>query len=131
MPIETEIAKNVLRKEAESILRASERIGSEISKAVKILYSEDNKIIVSGIGKSGHLGKKMSATFCSTGSPSAFLHPSEAVHGDLGIHQNGDPVIFISNSGNIRNIRIDIKKKKFMNFKCLRRFILIIFYCFL
>tara|TARA_B100000989_G_scaffold291322_1_gene265665 strand:+ start:586 stop:1557 length:972 start_codon:yes stop_codon:yes gene_type:complete len=99
MPIETEIAKNVLRKEAESILRASERIGSEISKAVKILYSEDNKIIVSGIGKSGHLGKKMSATFCSTGSPSAFLHPSEAVHGDLGIHQNGDPVLFISNSG--------------------------------
>ena len=99
MPIETEIAKNVLRKEAESILRASERIGSEVCKAVKILFSEDNKIIVCGIGKSGHLGKKMSATFCSTGSPSAFLHPSEAVHGDLGIHQNGDPVIFISNSG--------------------------------
>ena len=51
-----------------------------------------------GIGKSGHLGKKIAATLCSTGSPSSFLHASEAVHGDLGIHQKNDPVIFLSNS---------------------------------
>ena len=99
MSSETEIARKVLKKESDSILNAAERIGPEISSAVKILFSKNKKIVISGIGKSGHLGKKMSATFCSTGSPSSFLHPSEAVHGDLGIHQDGDPVIFLSNSG--------------------------------
>jgi arabinose-5-phosphate isomerase len=94
-----DIAKTVLQKEASSILKASERISSTFAKAIDILLTKDQKIIVSGIGKSGHLGKKISATLCSTGSPSSFLHPAEALHGDLGIHQTGDPVIFLSNSG--------------------------------
>jgi len=93
------IARSVLNTEAESILKAAKNIDSNFKSAIDILDSPNRKIIVTGIGKSGHLGKKISATFCSTGSPSCFLHPAEAVHGDLGIHQKGDPVIFLSNSG--------------------------------
>ena len=92
-------AQSVLTKEANSIIRASGRLGINFSEAVDCLYTSKGKIIVCGIGKSGHLGKKLAATLCSTGSPASFLHPSEAVHGDLGIHQEGDPVIFLSNSG--------------------------------
>ena len=93
------IARSVLITEAESILKAAEKIDSSFKNAIEILDAPNRKIIVTGIGKSGHLGKKISATLCSTGSPSCFLHPAEAVHGDLGIHQIGDPVIFLSNSG--------------------------------
>lgn len=92
-------AQQVLIKEADSITKAANRLRENFSLAVDCLYTDHGKVVVSGIGKSGHLGKKMAATLCSTGSPAAFLHPSEAVHGDLGIHQNGDPVIFLSNSG--------------------------------
>ena len=63
------------------------------------MFETKGKIVITGIGKSGHVGKKMAAMLCSTGSPTAYLHPSEAVHGDLGIHQQGDPVIYLSNSG--------------------------------
>jgi len=92
-------AQSVLIKEANSIIRASNHLGLNFSEAVDCLYTSRGKIVVCGIGKSGHLGKKLAATFCSTGSPASFLHPSEAVHGDLGIHQEGDPVVFLSNSG--------------------------------
>ena len=95
---ELEEAKNVLEKESESIKLAANRLDNNFTKTVDILFNQTNKIIVCGIGKSGHLGKKIAATFCSTGSPAHFLHASEAVHGDLGIHQKNDPVIFLSNS---------------------------------
>ena len=91
-------AVKVLKKESESIDRAASQLGKNFSQALDILSKPENKIIVCGIGKSGLLGKKLAATFCSTGSPASFLHASEAVHGDLGIHQTGDPVIFLSNS---------------------------------
>ena len=91
-------AVKVLKKESESIDRAASQLGKNFSQALDILFKSKNKIIVCGIGKSGLLGKKLAATFCSTGSPASFLHASEAVHGDLGIHQSGDPVIFLSNS---------------------------------
>ena len=91
-------AVKVLKKESESINRAATQLGKNFSDALDILFKPEKKIIVCGIGKSGLLGKKLAATFCSTGSPASFLHASEAVHGDLGIHQVGDPVIFLSNS---------------------------------
>jgi len=91
-------AVKVLKKESESIDRAATKLGKNFSDALNILFKPEQKIIVCGIGKSGLLGKKLAATFCSTGSPASFLHASEAVHGDLGIHQSGDPVIFLSNS---------------------------------
>ena len=97
---ELEEAKLVLCKEANAIREACEKLREDtFTKALNILHKETGKIIVTGIGKSGHAGKKMAAMLSSTGSPAAFLHPAEAVHGDLGIHQNGDPVIFLSNSG--------------------------------
>ena len=98
--VELEEAKTVLMKEALAIQEASNNLLPEaLQSALDILYKENGKIIISGIGKSGYVGQKMAAMMCSTGSPAAFLHPAEAVHGDLGIHQKSDPVIFLSNSG--------------------------------
>ena len=98
--VELEEAKTVLMKEASAIQEASNNLLPEaLQSALDILYKENGKIIISGIGKSGYVGQKMAAMMCSTGSPAAFLHPAEAVHGDLGIHQKSDPVIFLSNSG--------------------------------
>ena len=80
-------AIKVLKKESESINLTANRLGSNFSTALDLLFNDQNKIIVCGIGKSGLLGKKIAATLSSTGSPAIFLHASEAVHGDLGIHQ--------------------------------------------
>jgi len=103
MTIEKEdlnIAKTVLSLEAKAILRTSQLLSEEgFSKAISLLLSNTGHIIVTGIGKSGHVGKKFAALLCSTGSPACYLHPAEAVHGDLGIHKFGDPVIYLSNSG--------------------------------
>ena len=94
------VAKEVLKLEAKAILKTSERLNEkEFSHAIDILHRHSGKIVVTGIGKSGHVGKKIAALLCSTGSPACFLHPAEAVHGDLGIHKHGDPVIYLSNSG--------------------------------
>jgi len=92
-------AKRVMENEAHAIHSCSQKLSGDFVKALDILFSKDKKVIVAGIGKSGHLAKKVAATFCSTGTPSAFMHPTEAIHGDLGIHQKNDPVIFLSNSG--------------------------------
>lgn len=92
-------AKKVMENEAKAIYLCSQRLNEKIINALDILFSNSQKVIVTGIGKSGHLAKKVSATLCSTGTPSAFMHPTEAIHGDLGIHQINDPVIFLSNSG--------------------------------
>jgi arabinose-5-phosphate isomerase len=93
-------AKLVLQKEASAIQEVANRlIPEDFIRAIDVLLKKDGKIIVTGIGKSGYVAKKIAAMLCSTGSPAAFLHPAEAVHGDLGIHQKGDPVIFLSNSG--------------------------------
>ncbi len=93
-------AKRVMENEAKAIHLCSQRLNEHIVDALNILFSKDKKVIITGIGKSGHLAKKVAATLCSTGTPSAFMHPTEAIHGDLGIHQKNDPVIFLSNSGN-------------------------------
>ena len=93
-------AKDVMLNESASIKTAALNLDENFSKAVSIILEGKRKIVVTGIGKSGHQAKRIAATFSSTGTPAAFLHPSEAVHGDLGIHELGDPVIFLSNSGN-------------------------------
>jgi arabinose-5-phosphate isomerase len=97
---EVEDAKLVLQKEASAIQEVANRlVPNDFIRAIDVLLKKEGKIIVTGIGKSGYVAKKIAAMLCSTGSPAAFLHPAEAVHGDLGIHQKGDPVIFLSNSG--------------------------------
>jgi arabinose-5-phosphate isomerase len=93
-------ARRVMLKESGAIELAANRLnGNSFTKALNFLMETAHKVVVTGIGKSGHVGKKIAATLSSTGTPAAFLHPSEAVHGDLGIHQFGDTVIFLSNSG--------------------------------
>ena len=92
-------ARSVLETESAAIKIAADRLDASFAKAVEILDVPNGKIIVAGLGKSGHLGRKIAATFCSTGSPAVFMHAAEAVHGDLGVHQTGNPTIFLSNSG--------------------------------
>ena len=92
-------ARAVLETESAAIKQAAERLDTNFVRAVEILDVPDGKIVVSGLGKSGHVGRKIAATFCSTGSPAVFMHAAEAVHGDLGVHQPGNPTIFLSNSG--------------------------------
>ncbi len=93
------IIKEALEIEAKEILKASEKIDKEIEKAIDIIYNLKGKLIVTGVGKSGLVGAKMAATFASTGTSSFFLHPTEALHGDLGMIGKEDGVLAISYSG--------------------------------
>lgn len=88
-----------MEAEAESIRIAATRLDAQFTRAVETIANHDGKIIVTGIGKSGRVGQKIVATFASTGTPAVFLHPVEAVHGDLGIYAPEDPTIMISKSG--------------------------------
>ncbi|MEW5802442.1 MAG: KpsF/GutQ family sugar-phosphate isomerase [bacterium] len=97
--------KEVLRKEAASILKVEAQLGEEFIHAVDILYQCTKRVITTGIGKSGLICKKISATLSSTGTPSFFMHPADAIHGDLGMAVKGDVVIAISNSGETEEIR--------------------------
>jgi arabinose-5-phosphate isomerase len=92
-------ARAAMRIESDSIAGAADRLDDSLIRAVDIVLGHAGKIIVTGIGKSGHIARKMVATFCSTGTAAVFLHPAEAVHGDLGIYTPGDPTILISRSG--------------------------------
>jgi arabinose-5-phosphate isomerase len=94
-----EIGKKVLTTEARAIEQAIQRIDKNFEIAVDILYNARGRIIITGMGKSGLIGKKISATLTSTGTPSVFLHPSEAMHGNLGIINNDDVVLALSTSG--------------------------------
>ena len=94
-----DVAKKVLRTEAEAVLALIERLNSDFEKAVDIIYLSRGRVVVSGMGKSGLVGKKIAATLASTGTPAFFLHPAEASHGDLGMVTERDVIIAISNSG--------------------------------
>lgn len=94
------IATGTLAIEISELEKLKERISDEFVKAVEIIHSAKGKLIVVGIGKSAHVGNKIVATLNSTGTPSQFLHASEAIHGDLGVIQKQDVVLCISNSGN-------------------------------
>jgi len=93
------IAKETLQTEADALLDASVRVSDEMNEAVECLLACRGKLIITGVGKSGLIGAKMAATFASTGTPSFFLHPTEALHGDLGMIGSDDVVLAISYSG--------------------------------
>jgi arabinose-5-phosphate isomerase len=90
--------------EAQAILAASERLGDNLDRAVELILSRKGKLIVSGLGKSGLVARKLAATFQSTGTAAVFLHASEAAHGDLGMCQPGDAAVLISKSGSTREL---------------------------
>lgn len=92
-------AREVLRLEGTELLRHADLIGEEIERAVNLILACKGKVIVTGVGKSGHIGVKIAATLASTGTPSFFVHPTEALHGDLGMIGKDDMVLAISFSG--------------------------------
>ena len=93
------VSKNVLIGEAEQIISAADKISEKIVEACSIISDHPGKIVISGMGKSGLIAQKIASTLCSIGNKAVFLHPAEAVHGDLGIYAPGDPTILISKSG--------------------------------
>jgi len=94
-----DIAQKVLSIEAQSIEDLKTRINENFLKAVEIIHNSKGRVVITGIGKSGLIGRKIAATLASTGTPSFFMHPAEASHGDLGMVTEDDVVIAISNSG--------------------------------
>ena len=98
------VARAAIEIEAASLARAAARLDGELIRAVDLILAHPGKIVVTGIGKSGHIARKLVATLCSTGTPAVFLHPAEAVHGDLGIYTPGDPTVLLSKNGSSREL---------------------------
>jgi len=94
----------VLKKESAAILRTAERVNTSIDEGIEYLFQCRGRVIVSGMGKMGCIARKAAATFCSTGTPAVFLHPGEAVHGDLGVVTENDVFLALSNSGETREV---------------------------
>jgi arabinose-5-phosphate isomerase len=92
-------ARAAMEIEAAAVARAAARLDGELIRAVDLIVTHPGKVVVTGIGKSGHIARTTVATLCSTGTAAVFLHPAEAVHGDLGIYTPGDPTVLISRHG--------------------------------
>ena len=100
-----ERARRVIRQEAEAVAALEDRIGDDFAGAVEAVLDAPGRVIVSGIGKSGIVARKIAATLTSTGTPATFLHPVEALHGDLGIVGAGDVAVLLSRSGESEELR--------------------------
>jgi len=98
------VAKKVIKQEALALNKLANRINLNFEKACNVILECKGKIVTIGLGKSGHVAKKASATFSSTGTPSVFLHAAEALHGDMGLVTKSDIVIFYSNSGETKEL---------------------------
>ena len=108
------LGKAVLNCEADTIKTATSRVGESFAKAIREILSHKGKLMVSGVGKSGLVGQKIAATLSSTGTPAVFMHACDAVHGDLGVYEPGDPTLLISNSGStVECLRLIPILKKF------------------
>ena len=91
--------QKALLAEAEALRLAAARLDESFNRAVSLILRTNQKVVITGLGKSGHIARKIAATLCSTGTPAVFLHAAEATHGDLGIYNAGDPTILLSKSG--------------------------------
>ena len=100
------LAHETLDIEAAAVLGLKGRVGDAFVRAVRLLLQVDGRVIVMGMGKSGHVGRKIAATLASTGTPAFFVHPAEASHGDLGMIRAGDAVLAISNSGEVDELTV-------------------------
>jgi arabinose-5-phosphate isomerase len=94
-----EFGREILHDEARALDALADSLGADFTRAVELILGASGKLIVGGLGKSGHVGRKIAATFASTGTTATFLHLAEAIHGDLGIAAKGDVAILISLSG--------------------------------
>jgi arabinose-5-phosphate isomerase len=102
--VSLEIAKEIIRKESQAVSQLADKLDESFEKAVELIYNCKGRVIITGMGKSGIIGRKITATFNSTGTPAVFMHPSEAIHGDLGIVRKEDVVLTISKSGDTDEI---------------------------
>lgn len=102
--------RQTLMLELQEASRLPERLGDDFVRAANIIIHCEGKVIVSGIGKSGHIGKKIAATLASTGTPAFFVHPAEALHGDLGMIESRDVMLFISYSGGAKELDLIIPR---------------------
>lgn len=109
------IAQETLKIEAQTLLEASQNIDENFPKAVELILNCKGKVIITGVGKSGLIGAKIAATLASTGTPSFFLHPTEALHGDLGMIRANDVVIAISYSGESEELSLILPHIKRFN----------------
>lgn len=98
------VAKEVLKTEADAVYGLIKKIDRKFEQAVEIIYSSKGRVVITGMGKSGLVAKKLAATLASTGTPALFLHPAEASHGDLGMVTSDDVIIAISNSGETEEV---------------------------
>lgn len=99
-----EVAREVFKTEAQAIENLSKLLTADFRKSVELVLKSKGRFVISGMGKSGHIGVKISATLASTGTPSFFMHPAEAIHGDLGMLTKDDVLLAISNSGESEEI---------------------------
>jgi arabinose 5-phosphate isomerase len=102
--------RQTLMLELQEASRLPERLGEDFVRAANTIIQCEGKVIVSGIGKSGHIGKKIAATLASTGTPAFFVHPAEALHGDLGMIESRDVMLFISYSGSAKELDLIIPR---------------------
>ncbi len=101
---DVEVAKQTIDREIEALKAMENELDGNLTTVVDVLQKTKGRVIVTGMGKSGHIGRKIAATFASTGTPAFFLHPGEASHGDLGMITKDDTVIAISNSGESKEL---------------------------
>lgn len=99
-----EVGRQSMQAEAAAIQIAAERLDGAFERALDVILESGSKLVICGIGKSGHIGTKLAATLSSCGIPSVFLHAAEAIHGDLGVYQPGDPTIVLSKSGSTSEV---------------------------
>jgi arabinose-5-phosphate isomerase len=95
-----EAAQRAMEIEADAVARAARRLDGNLTCALELILAHPGKLVVTGLGKSGHVARKIVATLCGTGTPAVFLHAAEAAHGDLGLYSPGDPTLMVSKSGN-------------------------------
>ena len=98
------ISKNIIKEEAKALLLLSKLLDANYNKVLSFLSKVNGNIILSGVGKSGHIARKIASTLTSTGSPSYFIHPTEASHGDLGSIRKKDILFLLSKSGKSKEL---------------------------
>ena len=108
------VARWVLDFEARAVLALANKVNVSFQEACDLLDVRTGRVIVTGMGKSGHIGRKIAATFSSTGTPAHYVHPGEASHGDLGMVQSGDVLLALSNSGATHELQDLIEYIKFI-----------------
>ena len=98
------LSQSIFESYSSQLLQVSKNIDQDIQSAAELIINNSGKVVVCGLGKSGLIGQKIVATLCSTGTRSVYMHAAEAIHGDLGIYNPGDPTILISKSGNTEEL---------------------------